>query len=136
MHEAGESPFGEAGGLMAEGRTIWERSGLPPMRSGELTLISDAVLSAYKGKNAESLAAACQCFWLFRKLHRLAGDHPVCATLLGDYYFSLFSKHLIPLDSAPLIDEFARLLIEDTQRPVNQADYIGFVKRLPKALTS
>ena len=136
MYEAGEDPLCEAGGLPAKGRMIWERSGLPPAQSDELTMISDAVLSVYRGENAECLAAACQCFWLFRKLHRLVSDHPVCATLLGDYYFSLFSKHLIPLDSAPLTDEFARLLMEDTQRPVGQADYIGFVKRLPKVLTS
>jgi len=122
--------------LLAEGYTIWEASGLPTPTESERYTAADASLLAYSEENAEFLAAACQCFWLFRRLHEMSGQHPVYATLLGDWFFSAFSKSLIPLDSVELNDTFAELLAQDTQTSVSQEEYLRFVRRLPMVLVS
>ena len=63
----------------------------------------------------KDLQSAHDHFRLFRTLHRL--DDPSISTaeavLRGDYYFSLFSLDLIPVDSVQITDQFARTLRED-----------------------
>ena len=119
---------------LAEGYHLWESVGLTELPESERFMISDMLLSAYQGENAASLATACQCFWLFRKLHGMAEQDPVHATLLGDYFFSVFSKNLIPLDSVALNGEFARLLASDAQAPVGIDAFMEFVRKLPSVL--
>ena len=121
---------------IAEGYELWKTIGLTELPASERYVISDESLSVYNGRHAVSLAVACQCFWLFRKLHGMTKEYPVYATLLGDYFFSVFSKNLIPLDSVALNDEFARLLASDTQDPVSSDGYMEFVRTLPAALGS
>ena len=128
------SPRDEISQHLAEGYHLWESVGLTELPESERFVISDTLLSAYQGENAASLATACQCFWLFRKLHGMAERNPVHATLLGDYFFSVFSKNLIPLDSVALNGEFARLLASDTQTPVAIDAFMEFVRNLPAVL--
>ena len=123
-------------GHISEGYNLWEATGLPAPPISERYVISDESLSAYKGEHAVNLAVACQCFWLFRKLHGMTEENPVFATLLGDYFFSVFSKNLIPLDSVALNDEFARLLASDTQNPIGTGGFMEFVRTLPAMLRS
>jgi len=118
-----------------EGYALLESAKLEPLPESERYMISDTLLSVYRGDNAASLATACQCFWLFRKLHGMIEQNPVHATLLGDYFFSVFSKNLIPLDSVALNGEFARLLASDAQTPVGLGGYIEFVRNLPAVLS-
>jgi len=125
----------EIGRHLDEGYALWESVKLEALPESERYMISDALLSVYKGDNAANLATACQCFWLFRKLHGMTEQNPVHATLLGDYFFSVFSKNLIPLDSVALNGEFARLLASDTQVPVTLDAYMEFVRNLPEVLT-
>jgi len=122
--------------ILAEGYKIWASTALPALPESERYAASDSSLSVYGGEFAANLAAACQCYWLFRKLHRMVGDHPVHATLLGDYFFSLFSQNLIPVDSVELNNEFARILAEDTQKPMEMGDYLCFIGTLPMVLKS
>ena len=122
--------------LLAEGHMIWETNKLPPLPDSERLVVTDAAIAAYRGENAVHLAAACQSFWLFRKLHEMVDEYPVYATLLGDYFFSVFSKSLIPLDSVKLNDEFAQVLAKDTQARVSMDDYLDFVRKLPAVLES
>ena len=124
----------EVGLMLAEGRAIWEDSELPPLPATAWTACADTALAVYRGENAVHLAAASQTFWLFRKLHEMVDAHPVTATLLGDYFFSLFSKSLIPIDSVRLNDEFARILAKDTQERVSADDYLDFVRTLPMVI--
>ena len=123
-------------GLVAEGYDFWETVNLPVLPISERYIISDESLSVYKGEHAVNLAVACQCFWLFRKLHGMTEENPVSATLLGDYFFSVFSKNLIPLDSVALNDEFARLLASDTQDSASLSGFMEFVRTLPAVLRS
>ena len=116
---------------LQEGYGLWESAGLPKLPGSERYFISDELLSVYRGENALHLATACQCFWLFRKLHSYTDVDPIHTTLLGDYFFSLFSKNLIPIDSVALNNEFARLLSSDTANPVDTGDFIKFVKNTP-----
>ena len=121
---------------LAEGYLIWKSTGLPKLPASERYAASDTLLSVYTGENAASLAAACQCFWLFRKLHRMVNEHHVLATLLGDYFFSIFSRNLIPVDSVKLNDEFASLLAKDTQTPIETDGYFDFIRNIPMVLKS
>ena len=117
-----------------EGYRLWESTDLPAPEEPERYMISDALLAVYQGEHAGNLAALCQCFWLFRKLHGLTEENPVYATLVGDYFFSIFSKNLIPLDSVALNGEFARLLASDAQIPIGIDGYLEFVRNLPAVL--
>ena len=120
--------------LLEEGYKIWESSGMPMPPDSERYIASDALLSVYRGENAVELATACQCFRLYRRLHEMVGEYPIDATLLGDYFFSVFSKCIIPLDSVPVIDQFAVLLERDTQAAVSEEEYMSFVRGLPMVL--
>ena len=121
----------EVDNALAEGYGLWDEIGLPALPIEERCIASNESISAYYGENAASLAVACQCFWIYRRLHSMASEHPVNATLLGDYFFSVFSKNLIPLDSVALNGEFARFLACDTARPAKIDGYLEFVRNLP-----
>ena len=119
---------------LAEGYGFWDEIGLPALPEPERYIAADESLSVYNGENAVSLAVACQCFWAYRRLHGLAPEHPVYATLLGDYFFSVFSKNLIPLDSVALNGEFARFLAGDTATPAGVDSYLEFIRNLPSVI--
>ena len=81
------------------------------------------------------LEAACACFKKFRQLH--AEPVQTAETVLrGDYYFSLFSSHLIPLDSVPLIDAFAAYLKRDAvaEPGYDEEALAAFFRTLPAVL--
>jgi hypothetical protein len=99
--------------LLQEGYRLWAETGLSPPGAEERHAAADAAGAAYDGPHARELAAACQCFCLFRALHRLSAAFPESATLLGDWFFSQVSLHLIPLDSVPLILAFSDFLARD-----------------------
>ncbi len=120
--------------LLAEGYCLWSQSPLPELPYSERYIAADEATRVYRGKNAAELAAACQSFYLFRKLHSMAGDYPEWATLLGDYFFSQFSKNLIPLDSVPLTDSFAAYLSADTQSALCLEEYLEFIGGLPEVI--
>jgi hypothetical protein len=126
----------EVGKALEEGYGLWDDTGLPPLPERERYAASDESLSVCRGENAVSLAVACQCFWAYRRLHGLTAAHPVYATLLGDYFFSVFSKNLIPVDSVALNDEFARFLAGDTTAPAGVDSYLEFVRNLPNIVGS
>ena len=119
---------------LAEGYELWEAAKLPALSGSERYTISDELLSVYKGEGSASLATACQCFWLFRKLHGMAETNPIHSTLIGDYFFSVFSKNLIPLDSVALNNAFARLLSDDTQTPIDTDAFLEFARGTPDVL--
>jgi hypothetical protein len=103
----------DADALLEEGFRLWDEAGLPPLGPKERRAAADAAGAVYLGPHPAAFAAACQCFYLFRALHRRAEAFPEAATLLGDYFFSRFSAHLIPLDSAALIRAFSDCLARD-----------------------
>lgn len=117
--------------LLTEGYRLWDESDLPSLPQTERYLAADAAAELYQGKYSAEFAVACQSFYLFRKLHGLAVQYPAWGTLLGDYFFSQFSKNLIPLDCVPLIDAFSRFLEADAQETLNQEDYLTFIGSLP-----
>jgi len=121
----------EIAGQLAEGYEMWDSSPLPPLPDTERFQASDESLSVYSGENAKSLAVACQCFLMYRKLHRITDEYPIYATLLGDYFFSVFSKNLIPLNSVALNGAFAMFLAGDTNVPVGIDGFLKFVRELP-----
>ncbi len=121
--------------ILAEGYHLWNESSMPYPLGSERYIAADALAFVYDGPYAEKLAAACQCFYYFRKLHGRVTAHPTCATLLGDYFFSQFSKNIMPLDSVPLTDAFSAYLKKDIQSPGTIAAYIAFISGLPAVLT-
>jgi hypothetical protein len=74
----------------------------------------DAAHASYDGANSDDFASACLAFFLFQDMHSRTDEAPAATTLLGDYFFSRFSKHLIPIDSVPLIDAFSEYLARCT----------------------
>ena len=53
------------------------------------------VLERLEGEKGADLAAACQSFLLFRRLHQDAGEGDAAAILLGDYFFGLDRKSVV-----------------------------------------
>lgn len=122
------------GALLAEGRGFWEAQGRPAPAEAGWDAIPRLVLERLEGEKGVQLAAACQSFLLFRALHRSGAPGDPEAVLLGDYFFGLFSRCLIPLDSTWLIEAFSRFLREDAEEgvrqngPFNLAGYQSFVE--------
>lgn len=119
---------------LSEGYRLWNDSALPQLPVSERYLASDEIAAVYNGAYDAELAAACQCFYLFRKLHCMLQNSPAWATLLGDYFFSQFSKNLIPIDSVELTDSFSRYLTADTQSSFNTQEYLFFIRSLTVVL--
>ena len=127
--------------LLSEGYRIWEDFGFPvPDQEEKHKIAYCAVDSCENGKFAKEYAAACQCFYLFRKLHCMTECEPEKATLLGDYFFSRFSHYLIPIDSTRLIDLFSEYLKKDVKDVVkSSADfctdaYMDFIRSTAKEI--
>lgn len=108
----------KVGDNLKEGYSLWEGFSLPPLSKYEKEAIPKEAVSYYLGEYSSDFATACQSFYLFRKLHEEVNEISEEATLLGDYFFSLFSNHLIPIDNTDLIDEFAEFLSSDAVREV------------------
>lgn len=102
--------------LLEDGFSMWERFGLKlPDEKECQEVLRCAVCACKKERFTKEYAAACQCFFLYRKLHIMAESCPGTATLLGDYFFSRFSSFLIPVDSTRLIDLFSEYLKQDAK---------------------
>ena len=108
------------GALLAEGLSFWAAQGRPPAPGAEIPAL---VLNRLEGERGVCLAAACQSFLLFRLLHREGRTGAPEAVLLGDYFFGLFSRCLIPLDSTWLIERFSGFLREDAEAGVRQEPF-------------
>lgn len=122
--------------LLCEGYRMWDRFGCIPLNEEEKhVVVAQAVNACQTNAHTKEYAAACQCFFLYRKLHHMVEEQPEKATLLGDYYFSQFSQFLIPIDSPKLIDLFAEYLKNDTKMAVegnkvfDMKSYLDFVTR-------
>ncbi|MDR0817711.1 MAG: polyprenyl synthetase family protein, partial [Clostridiales Family XIII bacterium] len=100
--------------MFAEGYALCAEHGvsLPPQELRRSIL--QTAHNAYGGAHADDFAAAYLAFYLFRDMHSRTDDAYPITTLLGDYFFSLFSKFLIPVDSVPLIDAFSKYLSAQT----------------------
>jgi hypothetical protein len=118
--------------LLQEGYRLWDETELPPPGPAERYAAADVAGVAYRGPHARAFAAACQCFYLFRALHRLSEAFPASATLLGDWFFSQFSLHLIPLDNAPLLLAFSDFLARDAA--CDTRDTLAFMPSVLRAL--
>ena len=120
--------------LLSDGYRLWNECGIrfPPV--SECHVAADELAAVYDGPNAGELAAACQCFYFFRKLHGMVHDNPAWSTLMGDYFFSQFSKKLISLDNVPLTDAFSAYLKADIRAPGGVTEYISFIRGLPTLL--
>lgn len=120
--------------LLEEGYRLWEDSPLPELSLEDHEKIVDLVGNIYSGLDKLHFAAACQSFYLFRKLHREMEEYQAYSVLLGDFFFSLFSQNLIPLDSVPLTDAFAAYLDRDTAGMAE--DYAAFILTLPAVMAT
>lgn len=119
---------------LAEGYRLWDESGIPMPLESERNMAVNELAHLYNGPYAPDLAAACQCFSFFRKLHGMTGVSPTWATLLGDYFFSQFSKNIIPIDSVLLNDAFSHYLKNDIRSPGDDISYTAFIRTLPAVL--
>ena len=125
--------------ILEEGYGLWSESGIALPNAKERHLSADALAGLYDGEHAAELAAACQCFYYFRRHHAMTYKYPEWATLLGDYFFSQFSQNLISLDSVALTDAFADYLRNDTlltefDSLQGEEGYLEFIRRLPAVL--
>lgn len=131
----------QVSGLLEEGQMMWNVFACPhPEISRDLQVVEYAAKICRQEAFRTEFAAACQCFYLFRRLHAMAEACPETATLLGDYYFSQFSVHLIPIDSPRLIDCFSEYLKWDTkqetagEKEFDLAHYLSFITRATKEI--
>jgi hypothetical protein len=120
--------------LLRDGYRLWDEAGLPPLGSEERYAAADVAGALYDGPHAREFAAACQCFRLFRALHRRLEERPETVTLLGDWFFSQFSLHLIPLDSVPLTLAFADFLARDASADGGAGDPLAFIPEVLRGM--
>lgn len=122
------------------GYELWEQFGFAEISIQEKNYIPDMIADIYKGRHASDLACACQCFYLFRKLHEEVEARPGEATLLGDYFFSRFSNHLIPIDSVSLTNGFSDYLKQEVLMEVkgrngfDMVEYEAFLHKIPELI--
>ncbi len=122
--------------MLSEGYALWNGFGLEPLGDEELHFVPDRVYFCCSGRHRENLAAACQSFYLFRRLHFMTEAGPEQTTLLGDYFFSSFSRYLIPIDSTRLTDRFSEYLKQDAQegaggrRAFSKETYARFIREI------
>ena len=128
MKETADSIGQQVDRILSEGYGFWEEMDLPPLNEQEKHRVPRIALETYAGTFRQEFAAACQCFFLFRSLHGQIREFPVCAVLLGDYFFGMFSRQLIPLDNVPLIDAFSEYLEKCTRE--GDGDYEAFIRSL------
>ena len=141
MEQRQSDVLGHVDALLAEGYRMWDSFGLIKLSEAEKHEIPQAAaLACRKDVHRKEYAAACQCFFLFRRLHNQTEEVPEEATLLGDYFFSQFSHYLIPIDSTRLIDLFSEYLKQDTKcaadgsREFDKEGYLDFVKKAAKEI--
>jgi hypothetical protein len=118
--------------ILKEAAGIWPDSVLSEQEKQARQTIRRSAGEACKDRNAKYYADACECFYLFRVIHRMSDADPGWAALTGDYFFSRFSHALIPIDSVPLTDRFSDYLLADTVRhsqPFDLEDYLMFIRR-------
>lgn len=119
------------------GYELWKQFGFTEIPKEEKNCIPEIIMEIYKGRHVSDLACACQCFYLFRKLHGDLDYDPAKATLLGDYFFSKFSFHLIPLDSVSLTNRFSDYLKQEILKEVkvrngfDMESYVEFLYQIP-----
>ena len=130
-------PLDELNNLLCDGYQMWERFGCTPLNEMEKHVyLKQAVSACRSNRHTKDFAAACQCFFLYRKLHHMVETQPETATLLGDYYFSRFSQFLIPIDSTSLIDLFSEYLKKDAKAAaegVKEFDMDAYLAFITKA---
>lgn len=136
MKQNNLSPLDELNNLLCDGYQMWERFGCTPLNEMEKHMVLEQAVSACRSdRHTKDFAAACQCFFLYRKLHHMVEEQPETATLLGDYYFSQFSQFLIPIDSTRLIDLFSEYLKKDAKsaaegvRAFDMDAYLAFITK-------
>lgn len=135
-----EKELNRCNDLLSEGYDFWDSLGFPPLSETEREEIPRLVFASTNCDHVASLAAACQSFFLFRTLHNQTEQGSAKAILLGDYFFGIFSKCLIPLDSTWLIDEFSVFLRGETEEGVrgsttfDKGAYSRFVKGVSAGL--
>ena len=105
--------------LLTQGYQFWNEFGLEPLSEEDKHFTIDAILPYYSGEHAINFACACQCFYLFRRLHNEIEGNEETATLLGDYFFSQFAQFVIPIDRTELINQFSEFLSGDAQEGAN-----------------
>jgi hypothetical protein len=110
MSQDNREIYKEVDALLEEGYVFWDELGFEALSERDKHQITDEVASVVKGKHLINFAAVCQCFYIFQRLHHMVEEEKENATLLGDYFFSRFSHHLIPIDSTKLIDRFSEFL--------------------------
>jgi hypothetical protein len=119
--------------MFTEGYELCREQGIDlPPEDRRLAVLD--VARASGGEHAEDFASACLAFYLFQDLHGRVDKDSAATTLLGDYFFSRFSKHLIPIDSVPLIDAFSEYLTQCTSG--TNEDYLTFIKSISGVLAA
>lgn len=95
---------------------------------------ADIVGENYTGRHLADLACAAQCLYWFFFLHskeEISNEE----TLLGDYFFSRFSLHLIPIDSILLIDEFSGYIKRTAaSEKFEEKQYLKFLENVHEVL--
>lgn len=112
---------------------MWDSPGLPDYPAQDCQRIAHRAQAVYSGPEQQAFSAACRAFYLYRYLHwRCTLPEGV---LLGDYYFSLFSRHMIPLDCVALTEAFSDYLAGSTVSPLSLEDYLEFLESLKGVIT-
>ena len=106
---------------LKEGYALADKLGVPVIDEKDRLKITGKVLSVMcDHKKAAQLASAGEAYYVFRKLHAGLDEDAPAATLLGDYFFSVFSCLIFPFQEMLLLDRFSDLL---------QTDFIDSVKK-------
>ena len=117
--------------ILKEAGQIWPNAVLSSRREEERRQVRRFAV-ACAGSYQKEYADACECFFLFRVIHRMTDVDAGWSALTGDWFFSRFSKALIPIDSVLLIDRFSEYLTEDLMRSEQVFDMEGYMRFIRK----
>ena len=123
--------------ILKEAEMIWPQVDLGLNVRDERETVRSSAVSSCTGEFANDYADACECFYLFRIIHRMSEKDPAFAALTGDYFFSRFSHALIPVDSVPLIERFSDYLKADakqSEKAFDLTEYLAFIRHTAKEI--
>lgn len=119
--------------IFEEAASVWKQEEIPVISKRDRREIRETALSSvHHTEHGTFFADACECFYLFRIVHRYTQELPGWAVLTGDYFFSRFSHALIPIDNVELIDRFSDYLKKDAKADTREFDlaaYLAFIRQ-------
>ncbi|MDR3295333.1 MAG: hypothetical protein LBT26_05850 [Clostridiales Family XIII bacterium] len=121
----------QAQALLDEGYALMAEFGFGSLSGRDRDAVIQKALQVLGAiARAPEIAAACQAFFLSRKLYEMDG-HNGARVLLGDYFISLAVKLVLPLENRQLLEDLSLRLKDyavDSSRYLARFDFDAYLE--------